>query len=302
MKKHNKFLKEFLEYLQAQRGVSPHTLKSYREDLEQFFYFLNKEEKDIKNLNRLFIRKFIVFLQEAKYARTSIARKIAALRSLSRFLLKERVLKTSPIEGIRTPKLKKLLPKFLDINEVARLIESASSDDFFGLRDRAILEILYTSGMRVSELIGINIGDIDFIGGVVKVKGKGDKERIVPVGSKALEAIELYTEKREEALNNKKKDIVKDKQALFLDKWGGRLAARSIRRIVDKYLKQTAMDRGISPHTLRHSFATHMLNAGADLRAVQELLGHVSLSTTQIYTHITTSHLKRVYDKAHPRA
>ena len=241
-------------------------------------------------------------LQKKGNKSRTISRKIASVRSFLRFLVEEGYLKSNPAEGIPLPKQQKKLPMFLDEGETVRLMSAPVRKDILGMRDRAILETLYSTGMRVGELVSLKLNSIDFIGGVVRVSGKGRKERIVPIGEKALESLGKYLKMREELLSKQRKDIRQDRNALFLDRWGGRLSARSICRMVSKYVRILGAKIGISPHTLRHSFATHLLNAGADLRAVQELLGHVSLSTTQVYTHVTTERLKSVYTKAHPRA
>ncbi|HRZ67399.1 MAG TPA: tyrosine recombinase XerC, partial [Candidatus Omnitrophota bacterium] len=231
-------------------------------------------------------------------SKVSIARKIASIRSFFKFLFREGIIKNNPASSLSTPKRDKHLPKFLDEKEIVLLLESPGKEDEAGLRDGAILETLYSTGIRVSELVGLNIDTVDQIGGVIKVYGKGKKERIVPIGDRALQAIRDYLKKRR-ASNTKDTHAGK---ALFFNKNGGRLTDRSIRRIINKYITKTSIQQKISPHTLRHSFATHMLDHGADLRSVQELLGHANLSTTQIYTHITTERLKSAYTKAHPRA
>jgi site-specific recombinase XerD len=234
-------------------------------------------------------------MKEKNYSKRTVARKLASLRSFFKFLYREGYIKTNPSSGISTPKLDKKLPIFLDTDEVSKLIEAPDEKDLSGLRDRALMETLYSTGIRVSELVGMNLSEIDFISGVIKVFGKGKKERLAPIGDKALRAIRNYLDKRGIGKLN-------DKKAVFLNKDGGRLTDRSVRRIIEKYIKRVSLREGVSPHTLRHSFATHLLNRGADLRSVQELLGHMNLSTTQIYTHVTTQRLKEVYDKAHPRA
>jgi integrase/recombinase XerC len=205
--------------------------------------------------------------------------------------VRESFLKTNPLLGVSSPRQEKHLPAFLTEEEVCRLIEASLAKDEAGLRDRAILETFYSCGLRISELVGLNLDDIDFIGGIIKVRGKGKKERIVPIGDHAISAIRGYLDRRK-----------KESDALFLNQRGKRITDRGIRNIVSKYLRISGIRQGISPHTLRHSFATHLLNRGADLRTVQELLGHANLATTQIYTHLTTEKLKNVYDKAHPRA
>ena len=220
-----------------------------------------------------------------------MARHLSTLRSFFKFLVREGFLKNNPLLSVASPKIEKHLPSFLTEEETVRLIEASCPKNESGLRDRAILETFYSSGLRISELVGLNLDDVDFIGGIIKVRGKGKKERIVPVGDKALQSLREYLNKRK-----------KQTQSLFLNKRGTRITDRGVRGIVAKYIRISGMKQRISPHTLRHSFATHLLNRGADLRTVQELLGHASLSTTQIYTHLTTERLKSVYDKAHPRA
>ena len=223
-----------------------------------------------------------------------------AVRSLYKFLCREGILEINPVESIRTPKLDKKLPKFMTVNDTEALLNLPDLNTLSGIRDSAIMETLYSAGMRVSELVGIDVADVDFLNGVVKVKGKGKKERLSPIGNHALKAIQAYLDKRKlEMVSNK---LCTDSKALFLNNRGGRLTERSVARMLEKYVKKAGIYSKISPHTFRHSFATHLLDRGADLRSVQELLGHANLSTTQIYTHITTERLKEVYDKAHPRA
>jgi integrase/recombinase XerC len=234
-------------------------------------------------------------MRAKSYAKRTIARKLASLRSFFKFLYREGLIKNNPISAISTPKLDKKLPVVLDVDKVARLVQSPPDDTPEGSRDRAMLETLYSTGMRVSELVGLDIGDIDFISEVVKVLGKGSKERLIPIGRPAVDAIRRYLDKR-------KKRRVKENDAVFLNKSGRRLTDRSVRRVLDKYIRMTSIMEHVSPHSMRHSFATHLLDRGADLRSVQELLGHMNLSTTQIYTHVTMERLKSAYDKAHPRA
>ena len=287
---------KFINYLRVERNASNHTITNYRIDLSRFSAFLG--EKEIASVDHLALRRFLAELRSKNYSKRTIARKLASLRSFFKFLYREGYIKTNPISAIQTPKLEKKLPVFLDVNKVVRLIQSPPDNNTRGLRDRAILETLYSTGARVSELVGLDIGDVDFISGVIKVLGKGSKERIVPIGEPAIAAIRRYIDKRGQgpAARNK------DKDAVFLNKSDRRLTDRSVRRIIDKYIRLCSITEHISPHSLRHSFATHLLDRGADLRSVQELLGHMNLSTTQIYTHVTTERLKSVYDKAHPRA
>ncbi|MBN1526736.1 MAG: tyrosine recombinase XerC [Candidatus Omnitrophica bacterium] len=290
-----RYIEKFINYLKVERNVSKHTVTNYAVDLASFAEFLG--DKDIAGVDHLALRRFLAEMRSKNYSKRTVARKLATLRTFFRFLYREGHIKTNPITAIMTPKLDKKLPKFLDVNKVERLITSPDAETVPGLRDRAIFETLYSTGIRVSELVGIDSDDVDFISGVVKVLGKGAKERMVPIGDTALTAIRKYLDKRAA-----EKARAKDKHAVFLNKNGTRLTDRSVRRIVDKYIRVCAIEEKISPHSLRHSFATHLLDRGADLRSVQELLGHMNLSTTQIYTHVTMERLKAVYDKAHPRA
>jgi tyrosine recombinase XerC len=284
-----RYIDKFMRYMEIEKNYSRHTLLNYRLDLEGFRAFLG--ESGIENVDYLFLRKYLASLKEKNLGAKSMARHLSALRSFFKFLIREGYLKANPILSMSSPKIEKYLPKFLTEEEVSNLIESSIPKDTAGSRDRAILETFYSSGLRISELVGINIDDIDFIGGIIKIRGKGKKERIVPVGDTAIEAIRAYIDKKK-----------KESQALFLNKNGKRITDRGVRNIVGKYMRISGVKQGASAHTLRHSFATHLLNRGADLRTVQELLGHVNLATTQIYTHLTTDRLKSVYDKAHPRA
>lgn len=284
-----RYIEKFLRYLEIEKNYSLHTLSNYKRDLFEFSQFL--EDIPFDKVDYLRVRKFLVYLKEKNLKHRSIYRKISCLRSFFKFLCREGYLKNNPLTLVSAPKLEKKLPLFLTEDEVRKLIEAPPLDSEMGLRDRAILETFYSTGMRVSELAGLNIEDIDFIGGVVKVRGKGKKERLLPIGDMALRAIKDYLDKR------KRKE-----SALFLNKNGKRITTRGIRDIVAKYVSATSIKTGVSPHTLRHSFATHLLNRGADLRSVQELLGHSNISTTQVYTHLTTERLKSIYQKAHPRA
>ena len=288
----HRYIDKFINYLKVEKNASGHTLKNYSIDLNSFFLFL--DGKDIAEVDHLTLRRFLAQLRSKAYSKRTIARKLASLRSLFKFLYREGHIRSNPITSISSPKLDKKLPKFLDVGQVTRLILKPDTATIAGLRDRAILETLYSTGIRVSELVGLDIQDIDFISGVVKVFGKGSRERMVPIGEEALGAIRRY--------NDKKDKREKARDAVFLNNRGGRLTDRSVRRMLDKYIHACAIEEKISPHSLRHSFATHLLDRGADLRSVQELLGHMNLSTTQIYTHVTMDRLKAVYDKAHPRA
>lgn len=285
----NRYLDKFLAYLEIEKNYSPHTLLNYRLDLEEFLRLT--ETVPVERMDYFQLRKYLADMRVKEYRPRTLARKLSALRSFFKFLQREGHIKNNPAQLLTTPKLDKKLPNFLSETEIVSLLEVPQKDKEAGLRDRAILETLYSSGLRVSELVGLNMENVDFISNLVKVMGKGKKERLVPIGNQALAAIKDYVDHRK-----RKSNIV------FLNKNGTRLTAKSVCDITHKYIKLTSVNRNISPHVLRHSFATHLLNRGADLRSVQELLGHVNLSTTQIYTHVTTDRLKSVYDKAHPRA
>lgn len=285
----DRYIEKYLRYLEIEKNYSEHTIINYRKDLNEFKSFVG--EKELESVDYLALRKFLGLLKEKKLSSRSISRKLSCLRSFYRFLNREGFLKSDPTSSISSPKLDKHLPIFLTEGEIVKLIDSPDTSKILGLRDKAIMETFYSTGMRISELVGLSLENIDFIGGVVKVFGKGKKERLVPIGDKALDAIRQYLAKRKETT-----------QAAFLNKNGKRITTRGVRLVIDKYIKLTSLRDDISPHSLRHSFATHLLNRGADLRCVQELLGHANLSTTQIYTHLTTDKLKSIYDKAHPRA
>ena len=285
----NRYLDKFISYLEIEKNYSPHTILNYRIDLEDFLQFIGSTPID--GVDYLFLRKFLAQLRTKHYRPRTLSRKLSSLRSFFRFLHREGFVQENPAVLLMSPKLDKTLPKFLSEDEVAKFIEAPLLKTVSGKRDRAILETLYSTGIRVSELVGLDTNNVDQIGNIAKVAGKGKKERLVPIGDKALDAIRDYLQDRKH-----------QSRALFLNKNGTRLSDRSVRNIVDKHIKAVSLTKSISPHVLRHSFATHLLNRGADLRSVQELLGHVNLSTTQIYTHVTTDRLKEVYNKAHPRA
>ncbi len=287
----NNYIEQFGNSLKAERDASLHTLKAYTGDLKEFFAFIDKKPQDIDNLD---IRSFLASLHHRKLKKSSIARKLATIRTFFKFLHKEGYVKKNPAKLVMSPKIQKSLPRFLTVDEAFALVEAPKGDSFQITRDKAILEFLYSSGLRVSELTTLNINDFDVKESLIRVKGKGKKERIIPIGSKAMEAIKNYLPER---ISLKKKS-----QALFLNNRGGRLTQRSIRRIVIKYGRMIALKGRLSPHVLRHTFATHLLHGGADLRSIQELLGHSSLSTTQKYTHVDIAHLMEVYDRAHPMA
>jgi integrase/recombinase XerC len=290
MKEFTDYRDEFLRYLSTERGASEHTIRSYRKDLDVFFAYAKSRPEDIEMLD---VRGFIAAQMTDGLKKSTAGRRLASIRSFFRFLHREGYIKSNPAKLVNTPKLPKLLPKFLTVDDVFALIEKPEGIGFSPARDRAILELLYSSGLRVSELAGVNSDDLNVREGFVKVRGKGKKERIVPVGRKAVEALKAYAIER--VLLKKKKD-----RALFLNRSGTRLTDRGVRRIVVKYARAVLRDYRIGPHTLRHTFATHLLQGGADLRVIQELLGHSSLSTTQKYTHVDITHLMDVYDKAHP--
>ncbi len=292
---------DFVAKLEHEKGFSEHTLRAYHKDLLQFDNFLKTEKRiSLESINHLLLRRFLAVLRSKNYSKTTIARKLASIRSFFKFLIREGELVSNPFEMLRTPKQDKKLPQFLSITEVDVLLKTPDSSTVMGLRDMAIMETLYSTGIRVSELVGLDESNIDFVAGMIKVQGKGKKERLVPIGSHAIKAINEYIDSKSVS---KKKDekSVSWSEPLFLNKYGTRLTARSVARSLDKYLKMSGINLITSPHTFRHSFATHLLDKGADLRSVQEMLGHSSLSTTQVYTHITTERLKNVYDKAHPR-
>ena len=323
-------VQDFVSYLKFEKHFSEHTAKCYRADLVQFTSFLSDHKSDTHNdasqtsnpwespaatatatqtqtavdidaaiiaadVNT--IRRYMAELGENHYSKSTTARKLATLRSFYKFLVKRDHVSSNPVVSIKTPKQDKKLPKFLEYEEVVRLLNTPPANTCLGARDRAILEVLYSTGMRVSELVSLNMDDVDFLSEVIHVRGKGKKERICPISSSALQSIQNYIEFRNRRMAN---DSTFDSRVLFANKHGQRLSTRSVRRKMDKYLVEAGLDPAISPHTLRHSFATHMLNNGADLRSVQELLGHQSLSTTQIYTHISTSHMNEQYQNAHP--
>lgn len=284
-----KLVDKFLRHLEIERGMSSHTLRAYRKDLEEFTVHAQKDAADIEMID---VRGFVAQQIKKGLTKTTAGRRLSTVRSFLKFLTREGYLKANPARLVTTPKAEKHLPKFLSVDDVFSLIEKPDAIGFIHVRDRAILELLYSSGLRVSEVAGLNVEDVNTREGLVKVRGKGRKERIVPLGSKAVEAIRGYM--TEKILLKKKS------KTLFLNKRGTELSERGIRRIVVKYARLIGVSGQIGPHTLRHTFASHLLQAGADLRVIQELLGHASLSTTQKYTHLDITHLMDIYDKAHP--
>jgi integrase/recombinase XerC len=285
----------FCVYLDSERNVSPNTLAAYRRDLEQLTLFVAREkgaDSSAADVDHLLLRRYMALLGKSA-KKSTIGRKLAAVRTFFRFLIRRGTITKNPAELIATPKKENRLPFHLNIDQATALVEAPIDEEKHAIRDRAILEMLYSSGLRVSELTSLNIGDLDLTGGMVRVMGKGGKERIVPVGSRAVESIREYLVLRGELAGS---------GPLFLNTRGDRINRRSVARIVDTHVLRIAAFKRISPHTLRHTFATHMLEGGADLRAIQELLGHASLSTTQKYTHVGIDRLMEVYDKAHPKA
>jgi len=285
------YIDAFIRYLDLEKGASSHTLRAYRKDLREFSESVKCEPN---NLDIIDLRGFIAGQIQKGLNKTTVSRRLSSIRSFFKFLYREGYMKTNPAKLVSNPKVPKLLPRFLSVDDVFSLVEKPEGIGFLPARNRAVLELLYSSGLRVSELSGINTDDIHIKESLIKVKGKGKKERIVPIGSKAIDAMKSYIIERM---------LLKTKErALFLNRMGKRLTERGVRRIVVKYARAIGIHGRIGPHTLRHSFASHLLQGGADLRVIQELLGHASLSTTQKYTHLNITHLMDVYDKAHPLA
>lgn len=303
-----KYIDDFLQHLKYERNLSEHTLRNYASDLEQFYDHLAPPVKEaprrhvnIRDIDHLTIREFMATLYEKNKKKSSIHRKIATIRTFFRFLCREGVLEVNPARLVSSPRVDRKLPNHLTIPEAIRFIETPDTETVLGKRDRAMLELLYASGVRVSELVNLNLTDIDYENQTSRVKGKGRKERMVPFGEHAKKALEDYLSVRGELLVEADPDKI-DPLAMFMNYQGTRITPRSVGRMIDKYVKMCADIHHISPHSLRHSFATHMLDAGADLRTIQELLGHARLSTTQQYTHVSTDKLMEVYDNAHPKA
>ena len=302
-------LSQFLEHLRYERNVSEHTLRNYQSDLEQFVDYLapahpktgKRKFPELTDIDHITIREWLSTLHTAQKKKSSIARKLAALRTFFQFLVREGVLEQNPAKLVATPRLEKKLPKHLSIEDAIRFIETPNTDTDLGKRDRAMLELMYATGVRVAELTKLNLGHIDFRNRLIRVTGKRRKERIVPFGEPALEALRSYLDVRDGFLSNAPISE-REPEALFLNYQGTRITTRSVGRMVDKHIRMCAEKYDISPHALRHSFATHLLDSGADLRDIQELLGHARLSSTQIYTHVSMEKLIQVYDKAHPKA
>jgi integrase/recombinase XerC len=288
----------FLRSLAGERDLSPETIRSYASDLSQFRRFLQERYSvdDADGVKRLHIRSFLSFLHEERYENRSVARKLSALKSFFKYGKKRGYLSSNPALDIRSPRIKKQLPTILSFEEAQKLMSAPQGSGILALRNRAILELLYGSGLRASELCSLDTDDIDMYAEVMKVRGKGRKERLLPIGRKAKVALGSYLRRRRELVRED------DEKAVFLNRFGARLTTRSLQRIVRKTILTVSTRSGTNPHVLRHTFATHMLEMGADLKAIQDLLGHASLSTTQVYSHVTVERLKSVYKRAHPRA
>jgi integrase/recombinase XerC len=298
-------LDQFYKHLKYERNVSPHTLRNYKSDLDQFVAHLaaveKRDEIPLDQIDRLTIREWMAELH-AGHKKTSVARKLASLRTFFQFLVREGKLENNPAKQVATPKIERKLPNHLSMEDAVRFIETPDANTDLGRRDRAILEFLYATGIRVGELVGINVADVDFRERMVRVTGKRKKQRIVPFGEPASQAVMLYIQETRDKFLQNAPEAARDSSALFLNYQGTRITTRSVGRMIDKYIKQCADIHAISPHSLRHTFATHLLDSGADLRDIQELLGHARLSTTQIYTQVSMEKMIEVYDKAHPKA
>lgn len=291
----NKHISDFINYLTIEKNYSKHTIQNYESDLELYIsYFHNK---NILNINKQDIREYLKYLDELNYKTSSISRMLSSLRSFYNYLLRNQDVTTNPFKNIKNPKKEKKLPNFIKYEELEKILKTCHKDDPLGIRNQLIIELFYSTGIRISELINIKVQDIDFSNNIIKVLGKGDKERIVYFGSYALKSINKY-------LNESRDILLKGKQSkyLFLNHLGNHLTDRGVRDIMERVIKESTVKNKISPHTLRHTFATHMLNEGADLKTVQELLGHSSLSTTGIYTHVSNERLRNIYLKSHPRS
>ena len=303
-----KEIEDFGVHIEIERNLSYHTRKNYLADLRQFKVFLEENDipakKDIAgeiiDIDHMAIRAYLGSLYRENLKKVTIARKVTALRTFFSYLQRKGIMKDNPARMIQTPKTEKYVPVFLSVDEMFTLLKAKDPADVIGLRNKAIIELFYSSGIRLNELVGLNMRDVDYNQGLMKIRGKGKKERIVPVGEQAIAALKLYLGKRNEIV---KRDIDNDSvEPIFINREGTRLSTRGVARIIDKLVLSSGLRKKVSPHVLRHTFATHMMESGADLRAIQELLGHESLSTTQKYTSVTVGRLLEVYDKAHPRA
>lgn len=286
---------DFLNYLKEEKNLSLSTVKGYTSDIKDFLKFLKQKGKEIPEIDYPLVREYLGVLMGKGKEHTTLARKTSSLRCFFQFLRTKKKLDNFPTQALRGPKIKRRIPSFLDEEEMEKLLVNMQGRGFFFHRDKTAVELLYATGMRIQELAGLDIEDIDFGAELVRVKGKRDKERLIPVGKYALDALKEYLQWRE-------KKVCSGVEALFVNKFGRRISGRAVRERLGMYIERVGIDKHVSPHTLRHCFATHLINRGADLRAVQELLGHERLSTTQVYTHITPSHLKEVYLQSHPRA
>jgi tyrosine recombinase XerC len=292
-------LSKFITYLIAEKNASPYTIKNYRHEIGQFFDFLKEQGiGSWDGVDRYVLRRYLAWLQAEGYVKASITRRISELRSFCRYLVREGILDTNPIRAVSSPKIPSRLPDYLDLHEIEALLAAPDRMVPQGQRDRAILEVLYASGLRVSELVSLNLSNVNLHRGEIRVWGKGAKERLTLLGKPACRALTRYIQDGRPKLIKENKPT----NAVFLNRLGSRLSTRSVSNILDKYAKLAGLERRVTPHLLRHTFATHLLNGGADLRTVQELLGHADLSTTQIYTHVSQARAKEVYRKAHPRA
>lgn len=296
-------IERFLEHLDVERNFSEQSLRAYGTDLRQFAEFLDgRGATDLTKVENLTLRAWLAGMSEANYGRRSIARKLASVRSLFRFMHKRGEIKDNPAKLLRTPKLARNLPSFLDENQVNVLLTAPDPATWSGVRDKAILELLYATGLRVSELVKLKLQDLELSRGSLRTLGKGRKERILPLLPAAIDALQAWFKVRERPPRSRTGSVKAGTEMVFINQRGSGLTDRSVRRLIDQYVKQAAINCKVTPHTLRHSFATHLLNHGADLRDVQELLGHAHLATTQVYTHVTTARMLDVYERAHPSA
>jgi integrase/recombinase XerC len=289
---------KYRNYLEVEKNSSPYTVRNYTTDLTDFFHFLkSRGTSSLRDIDRTILRDYLANLMERGFVKRSIARKLSAVRSLFRYLIREEIVQTSPVKNTTSPRIDRRLPEFLAADEMARLVESPDTSNPIGQRDRAILELLYASGLRVSEMVGLNVDSIDMDTREIRVWGKGSKERITLMGEPALNALQAYLIEGRQNLSGKRPS-----DALFINRYGNRLTERSVQELLDKYARTVGITKKIHPHMVRHTFATHLLDGGADLRVVQELLGHASLSSTQIYTHVSKSQARKVYMSSHPLA
>jgi len=295
------YIERFIKWLTDEKGYSRHTITNYERDLREFAGLAGRE-MDISEIDARTIRDYVYSLNITNKS-SSVARKLSALRTFFKFLEQENLVRQNPMGSISMPKQEQHIPVFLSVDEVFALLEAPGADDTFGARDRAVLELLYSTGMRVSELVSCNMTNLDLDNEMVRVRGKGNRERLVPMGEPAIKSLRAYFARRDELLRNRLQQGKKiDRDAVFLNSRGSRITTRSVERLVAGYGRKAGIAKPVTPHVLRHSFATHLLEMGADMRSVQDLLGHASLSTTQKYTHLDMIHLMRVYDRAHPKA